>query len=377
MAHLDGFEAESYLKSGSNELRILEYSVCGLSFGINILKVKKIVSHLNQFMSIPESHPAIRGVFEDRGIVVPLIDLAFFLGIPRDENSPPQKVIITEFFELQNGLWVDRIDWIHRFRWEDVIDAAGIMYGFDQKYVIGIVKPTEDKIVLLLDYENIILDICPQFRSEANLSFDRSKINGRGKKILVAEDSSAIRNMLVTEFSEVGFEVQSARDGREGMEIFQKTDPPFDLVISDVEMPRMDGLALTVAIRSGEHKDTPVIVYSSIGDIGMKSRANFLKANAHITKLNFDELIKEVEKLINHTNAGKEIEPVQAAAQNQVRESDMEEAENIAQEDVKAETETVADKPPVVKTKIKKNPPRGKQKVSKSTAKKTKKAVPA
>lgn len=377
MAHLDGFEAESYLKSGSNELRILEYSVCGLSFGINILKVKKIVSHLNQFMSVPESHPAIRGVFQDRGIVVPLIDLAHFLGIPRDENSSPQKVIITEFFELQNGLWVDRIDWIHRFRWEDVIDAAGIMHGFDQKYVIGIVKPTEDKMVLLLDYENIILDICPQFRSEANLSFDQAQINGRGKKILVAEDSPAIRNMLVTEFSEVGFEVQSARDGREAMEIFQKTEPPFDLVISDVEMPRMDGLALTVAIRSGEHKDTPVIVYSSIGDIGMKSRANFLKANAHITKLNFDELIAEVEKQLDQKCKGKEIEPAPDTEPDQVRESDKEEAEYVAQKDVKAVTDTVADKPPTVKAKTKKSPSRGKKKAAKSTAKKSKTAVPA
>ncbi|MBD3216846.1 MAG: response regulator [candidate division Zixibacteria bacterium] len=297
MAHLDGFEANSYLKSGANELRVLEYNVCGMSFGINILKVKKIVSHMNQFMSMPESHAAIRGVFEERGNVVPLIDLAFFLGIPRDEDKPPEKVIITEFFEMQNGFWVDRIDWIHHFKWEDVIDAAGVMHGFDQKYVIGIVKPSEDKMILLLDYENIILDICPQLRRDTNEMAEKSEVEGRGRRILVAEDSPAIRNMLATELSEVGFEVEQARDGHEGWEKFQETKEPYDLVISDVEMPRMDGLALTVAIRGSEQKDTPVIVYSSIGDIGMKARANFLKANAHITKLNFEELLLEVDKM--------------------------------------------------------------------------------
>ncbi len=297
MAHLDGFEANSYLKSGANELRVLEYNVCGMSFGINILKVKKIVSHMNQFMSMPESHAAIRGVFEERGNVVPLIDLAFFLGIPRDEDKPPEKVIITEFFEMQNGFWVDRIDWIHHFRWEDVIDAAGVMHGFDQKYVIGIVKPSEDKMILLLDYENIILDICPQLRRDTNEMAEKSEVEGRGRRILVAEDSPAIRNMLATELSEVGFEVEQARDGHEGWEKFQETKEPYDLVISDVEMPRMDGLALTVAIRGSEQKDTPVIVYSSIGDIGMKARASFLKANAHITKLNFEELLVEVDKM--------------------------------------------------------------------------------
>lgn len=377
MAHLDGFEAESYLKSGSNELRILEYSVCGQSFGINILKVKKIVSHLNQFMSLPESHPAIRGVFEDRGIVVPLIDLAFFLGIPRDENSPPQKVIITEFFEIQNGLWVDRIDWIHRFRWEDVIDAAGIMHGFDQKYVIGIVKPTEDKMVLLLDYENIILDICPQLRKEANQSFDRSQIDGKGKKILIAEDSPAIRNMLTTEFSEVGFEVQSARDGQEAMEIFQKTEPPFDLVISDVEMPRMDGLALTVGIRSGEHKDTPVIVYSSIGDIGMKSRANFLKANAHITKLSFDELIAEVKKQLSMKDSSKQSAPELVEEMNQVTEDQPEMVVESSPLNDNVETKPVADKPKRTRAKAKKSNTKAKKKAAKPSAKKSRKAVPA
>ncbi len=363
MAHMDGFEAESYLKSGANELRVLEYNVCGHSFGINILKVKKIVSHVNQFMAMPESHDSVRGVFEDRGTVVPLIDLAYFLGIPRVDDKPPQKVIITEFFEMQNGFWVDRIDWIHHFRWEDVIDAEGILHGFDQKYVIGIVKPTEEKMILLLDYENIILDICPQLRTDANTRFERANVTGEGRKVLVAEDSPAIRNMLVTEFSEVGFDVEQARDGLEAKELFERADPPFDLVISDVEMPRMDGLALTVAIRSnGERKDTPVIVYSSIGDIGMKTRANFLKANAHITKLNFEELLGEVEKLTSSSRQTIEVtetatdEPQMLAPEEpevanetaqaepeQAQEPEPSEPEIKAESNIEAEPETAAE----------------------------------
>lgn len=304
MAHLDGFEAESYLKSGANELRVLEYNVCGHAFGINILKVKKIVSHMNQFMSMPESHPAIRGVFEDRGTVVPLIDLAYFLGIPRSDEEPPQKVIITEFFEMTNGFWVDRIDWIHHFRWEDVIDPTKVMHGFDQRYVIGIVKPSEDRMVLLLDYENIIMDISPQLRQVANSQVSKAApVNGGGRHILVAEDSPAVRTMLASELEDLGFEVLQARDGKEALDALDKYDGSLDLIISDVEMPRMDGLALTVAVRGSKFRNTPVIVYSSIGDIGMKARAKFLKANAHITKLNFDQLVEQIGELIGNEPA--------------------------------------------------------------------------
>ena len=91
------------------------------------------------------------------------------------------------------------------------------------------------------------------------------------------------------------FLVESSH-GEMGWQEYQKQ--PFDLVISDVEMPRMDGLALTLRIRQSDRPDVPVIVYSSIGDAGMKSRAKFLKADAHITKLNLEKLVETADKLM-------------------------------------------------------------------------------
>jgi len=118
-----------------------------------------------------------------------------------------------------------------------------------------------------------------------------------GRRVLIAEDSPSVRAMLVSELSDLGFEVIATRDGIHAWETFQKET--VDLVITDVEMPRVDGLALTLNIRQSERPDTPVIVYSSIGEEGMKSRAAFPKADAHITKLNLDELMTTVEKLLN------------------------------------------------------------------------------
>ena len=102
--------------------------------------------------------------------------------------------------------------------------------------------------------------------------------------------------MLVNEMTELGCEVVDASDGMLAWEAFEKHQ--FDLVVSDVEMPQMDGLALTLRIRESARPKTPVIVYSSIGDVGMKSRAKFLKADAHITKLHMDKLIDAAERLM-------------------------------------------------------------------------------
>jgi len=288
------FDAESYLKTGSNELRVLEYQTVGMSFGINILKVNKIVSEMKDFIHIPETHPAVNGIFKDRDRLVPVVDLAQFFGIASEE-SKCKKIIITEFFGILTGFCVEKIDWIHHFKWEDVIDTQNVFANIDHRYVIGIVKPTEEKMIQLLDYESILLDLCPYLKEKTNISYE-GEANFNQKKILIAEDSPSVRAMLINELTQLGCEVVEASDGVQGWKLFQKNN--FDLVICDVEMPQMDGLALTLNIRQSERPSTPVIVYSSIGDVGMKARASFLKADAHITKLNLELLMETVEKLM-------------------------------------------------------------------------------
>ncbi len=288
------FDAESYLKSGSNELRVLEYRTAGMSFGINILKVSKIVQKLVDFTRVPQAPKAVTGVFKDRDHLVPILDLAHFLGINK-ELTQHKNVIVTEFFGMQTGFAIDCVDWIHHFRWEDVIDAETALAGIAHKYVIGIVKPTEERMVQLLDYETILLDLCPKLRDLSIQSYTGDG-NFKGRRVLIAEDSPAVRAMLVNEMSDLGFQVVETTDGEDAWQAFQKQ--PFDLVVSDVEMPRMDGLAFTLRIRQSDRPTTPVIVYSSIGDVGMKARASFLKADAHITKLNLSQLMTTADKLM-------------------------------------------------------------------------------
>ncbi|MCD6163530.1 MAG: chemotaxis protein CheV [candidate division Zixibacteria bacterium] len=290
-------DAESYLQSGSNELRILEYAIDGQSFGINILKVQKIVAQPECLTSTMNTHPSIKGIFKDNDIIIPLIDLGGFLGLENKEDNSAKKVVVTEFFGHLNGFLVDSVKWIHHFHWENVINANDILKTIKQKYVISIVKPDGERMVPLLDYETIILELCPNLGTQEMEKTANTKYDARGMKILIAEDSPAVRNMLASELAELGFEADTAHDGKEALEMLTK-DKSYKLVISDIEMPQMDGLALTCAIRNDtELKNIPVIVYSSIGDIGMKARAEFLNADAHVTKLNIDELLENVIRL--------------------------------------------------------------------------------
>jgi two-component system, chemotaxis family, chemotaxis protein CheV len=297
-------DAESYLKTGSNELRVLEYRVTDMSFGINILKVSKIVNNLANFTQMPDSHPAIAGIFRDMNNIVPVVDLAMILGIERPPDSHPMKILETEFFGMNVGFWVDRVDWIHHFLWEDVIDAAGVFGTLGHRYTIGIVKPTEGRMVQMLDYETILLDLSPHLQMR-NVTSYRGSADFKGRRVLVAEDSPAVRAMLVSEMSDLGFQVVDTNDGLSAWNEFQKGQ--FDLVISDVEMPQMDGLALTLRIRQSDRPRTPVLVYSSIGDVGMKARAKFLDVDAHITKLNLDQLLEAADMLMRGEKVPDEI----------------------------------------------------------------------
>jgi two-component system chemotaxis response regulator CheV len=292
-------QADTYLKSGSNELKVLEFNAGDQVYGINILKVSRILSEMPAFSVMPDTHPAVRGVFNEQGHVVPVLDLKYFLSNEKTDLNGKFRVIVTEFFGMLNAILVDNVEAVHTMLWEQVINAQKVMDGNLNPYVISIVRPEEDRMILLLDYETIIMQLTPEkLKTDTNKEeLDFSEMN---KKVLVAEDSSSIRDMLQMELEDRGFEVLMAHDGQEAYDLL-KANIDIGLVISDVEMPRTDGLALTKLIKeNAETAHIPVIVYSSIGDLGMKERAKYLKAEEHITKLNLDELFQKIHKHLVH-----------------------------------------------------------------------------
>ncbi len=302
-------EPEAYLKSGSNELKILEYAVGDLHLGINILKVSRI-------LDCPEkrvrpgatAHPSVIGLFQDHDAIVPLVDLGEILGIPSENEK--RRVIITEFFDEITGLLVDQVEQVHTLSWEQVVGAEEILWTLDNPYLIGVARPTESHNVLLVDYEKIVLELAPDLKdgkrgaqrldgkTHAKGDVERGSWQANGQTILIAEDSTPVRQMLTFELEEINFKVMSAKDGQEAVDVFDANDE-IDMVIADVEMPRKDGLALLGHIRQHTtRQNTPVLIYSSIGDIGMKERAKVMQANGHITKLEIDTLLEEIRKIV-------------------------------------------------------------------------------
>ncbi len=296
-------QADTYLRSGSNELKVLEFSTGGEPYGINILKVSRVLAEMEAFTIVPDAHPAVRGVFNNHNQVIPVLDLKYFLYGEKTSLDDKYRIIVTEFFGIHNAFLVEHVEAVHTVLWEKVINAQNVLKIKQNPYVISIVRPTEDHMILLLDYETIILKVTPEQVQYESQRSDAVPVDGQHKKVLLAEDSSSVREMLTLELEDHQFSVLVAHDGEEALELLQNHSD-IDIVISDVEMPQTDGLALTKKIKENPStQNIPVIVYSSIGDPGMKERAKYLQAEEHITKLNLDELFEKIEALLYKQDA--------------------------------------------------------------------------
>lgn len=289
-------EPEAYLRSGSNELKILEYKIGQLHMGINILKVSRILERpIGMNRSRGRSGGAVLGLFEDHGHIVPIVDLGEILGMENTDEG--NRVIITEFFDEVTGFLVDAVEKVHTLSWKQIISADDIMVDLDNPYVLSVVRPEGRENILMMDYEKIVLELAPDLGVRSSSPETEAPWNGEGRRILVTEDSTPVREMLKMELEEIGFQVTVTRDGEEAETAFN-ADPEIALVIADVEMPKMDGLALLGRIRRHpERSGTPVLIYSSIGDIGMKERAKVMAANGHITKLDMDTLFENIRRI--------------------------------------------------------------------------------
>ena len=291
-------EPEAYLRSGSNELKILEYTIDKLHLGINILKVSRILERPSRMIKPgPNAHHSVIGMFEDHGRVIPLVELGTILGLKN--SSGGKRVIITEFFNEITGFLVDSAEQVYTLSWSQVLNSEDIMGNFDNPYVLAIARPKKDQNILLVDYEKIVLELAPDLANQGAIEKSTQKWEGNGKLVLIAEDSTTVRDLIQLELEELGLLVHAVRDGEEAIQFFNE-QPDIALVIADVEMPQRDGLAVLSHIRQHETRGkTPVLIYSSIGDLGMKERAKSLQADGHITKLEMNDLFEKVKEILN------------------------------------------------------------------------------
>jgi two-component system chemotaxis response regulator CheV len=243
------------------------------------------------------------GITSVRGEVLPMVDLRVFLSIEPKTVLDQCKVIIAEFNEVKLGFVVDAVERIYRISSEDLDSTLTGKYLGD--WILYVIK-RDERNVLLLDYEAIVQTISPQL-SMTN-KWDPAKLQavteGIGDpstySIIVAEDSPLIRAQIKDSLEAGGFtKLLICQDGKEAYDHIMEDEVHFDVLITDVEMPRLDGLALTRRLQENDKtKNLPVIVFSSIMAQDIKAKAASVGARYQITKPEISQLVEYVAKVI-------------------------------------------------------------------------------
>ncbi len=301
------------LESGTNELEIVEFSLLEnnnynagyQSYGINVAKVREII-RMPSLTVTPNLPPSIIGIFNLRDEIIPALDLRKFLYDEYNSNKDA-KIIIVEFNKLKIGLVVTEVERIHRIGWDRIVTPENLQdISSGNNSLIGIVK-FENKNVLMIDIEKIVADIDPTSAMDIDLN-NRTFV---GKpKVITAEDSTTIRKMITERLSKAGFEIISCNDGQEALEkiieIVNKVETGqgkvsdyVDLVITDIEMPKMDGYTLIKNIKSHKLLNTlPVIIFSSLVSPEIVHKGKAVGADAQLTKPQIGELLDTIRYLL-------------------------------------------------------------------------------
>ncbi|QCR31626.1 chemotaxis protein [Lysinibacillus sp. SGAir0095] len=292
------------LESGTNELEIVEFEVANNKFGINVIKVKEIIQPI-PVTFIPHAHPHVEGIVQLRGEVLPVVNMLKVLGMAHATFSSQHKYIVAEFNKQKVVFHVDNVTQIHRISWNE-IEKPSDMYQGGSSQVIGVIKQ-QDTMLLLLDFEKIMVDINPDSGINVESVKKLGKRERSEKKIVIAEDSPLLRKLLHDTMHEAGYVnlefFENGRDAFDYLESLLRTGSNIEehvqLVVTDIEMPQMDGHHFTKKIKSTPSlSKLPVIIFSSLITDDLRHKGEVVGAEEQISKPEIAELILKVDELI-------------------------------------------------------------------------------
>ncbi|EMY5506864.1 chemotaxis protein [Bacillus wiedmannii] len=293
------------LESGTNELEIVTYTVGENLFSINVMKVREIINPF-PVTTVPESHHAVEGVVQVRGEILPVINLATALNLKSTKPLDQTKFIISELNQMKVIFRVDEVHRIQRISWEQIDEPASLSMGLEET-TSGIVK-LDGQIILLLDYEKIVCEISGTGYDNKSLAGLEQKTDRAEKVIYIAEDSAMLRQILEETLSSAGYtKMNFFSNGAEALAQIEKLakeqgEKMFEhihLLITDIEMPKMDGHHLTKVVKESEVMNRlPVIIFSSLITNELFHKGEAVGANAQVSKPDIQELIGLVDKLV-------------------------------------------------------------------------------
>jgi two-component system chemotaxis response regulator CheV len=294
------------LENGTNELEVLEFVVDGNAYGINVAKIKEIIPY-QAITPVPNSHPSIEGIFMPRDTMITAIDLKSCLQ--RGVSEAGGLFIITNFNKLDIAFHVDAVRGIHRVSWKSIIKPGSTVSSAEESISTGIVK-LDNRLVIILDFEKIVTDINPETGLKIS-EIDEMGVRGRSNiPILIAEDSVLLNRLIVDSLKQAGYEnLTHTANGQEAYNVILEAKRNGTLketvqcIITDIEMPIMDGHRLTKLVKEDEEtQNIPIIIFSSLVNDEMKRKGESLGANAQLSKPEIGNLVRVIDELVAQTN---------------------------------------------------------------------------
>lgn len=297
------------LENGTNELEILEFTLAGNSYGINVAKIREIIP-FQAITPVPNSHPSIEGIFMPRDTMITAIDLKNCLG--RGESDPNGLFIITNFNKLDIAFHVENVLGIHRVSWRDIIKPDATISTTDESVSTGIIKK-DNKLIIILDFEKIVSDINPETGLKISEIYELGERKRSSVPILIAEDSPLLNKLIVDSLKKAGYDnLIHTENGQQAYDVITqcKNDGTLHehvrVIITDIEMPEMDGHRLTKLVKSDDATENiPIIIFSSLVNEEMRRKGESLGADAQLSKPEIGNLVKIVDQLVDERHLDK------------------------------------------------------------------------
>lgn len=297
------------LENGTNELEILEFTLGHHSYGINVAKIREIITY-QEVTPVPNSHPSVEGIFMPRDIMITAIDLKNCLG--RGVSEPTGLFILTNFNKLDLAFHVDSVQGIHRVSWKDIIKPDVTISTTDESVSTGIIKQN-GKLIIILDFEKIVTDINPETGLKVSDIIELGERKRSSVPILIAEDSPLLNKLIVDCLKRAGYDnLTHTENGQRAYDVITKAKKEGTLhdtvrvIVTDIEMPEMDGHRLTKLVKSDEETShIPIIIFSSLVNDDMRRKGEELGADAQLSKPEIGNLVKIVDRLVDEKHLDK------------------------------------------------------------------------
>src|SRR5471030_1420687 len=293
------------LESGTGELEIIEFIANCNHYAINVVKVKEVIEMPKGGLTkLPDPKPEIAGLILCRDEIITLINLKYILSKQAAQNLG-SKVIICAFNKIKVSFNIDDVVGVHRIKWSEIRKPDDLS---ENSLAVGNIL-LNGKVIIMLDFEKIVTDICPSIGISEDRLIEVNYKDRSDVKVVLADDSALIRRLLKDTLTKAGFKnLRIFDDGKQALdflnELVEKNGENFNkyaqILITDIEMPQMDGLTLTRKIKEDEVlKKLPVVIFSSLISDELRHKGESVKADAQLSKPEISELIDTIDRLLN------------------------------------------------------------------------------